>query len=60
MLYVAAENEAAEFVENLYGTKAGKTVMKSFTNKEQPEDETVSQSSLQKGLTNYLENISTR
>ena len=60
MLYVAARNEASEFVENLYGTKAGNRVMKSLTSKEQHEDETISQSSLQTGLTNYLENISTR
>ena len=61
MLYIAAKNEVVDFVEVLYRTDSiGKAVMKSFTKKEQQEDETSTPSSLQQGLTAFLENISTR
>jgi len=61
MLYIAAKNEVVDFVEVLYRTDSiGKAVMKSFTKKEQQEDETSTPSSLQQGLTVFLENISTR
>lgn len=61
MLYMAAKKEVAEFVEDLFKTKAGKAVVKSFKEKEcVQEDETVLKPTLQHGLTAYLENISTR
>lgn len=60
MLYIAAKNDSVEFVENLYRTKTGKTVIKSFSSKEEHKDETSTQPTLQQGLTTYIENISAR
>ena len=57
MLYMAAKKEVAEFMEDLFRTTAGKTVIKSFKEKEHVQEE---QPSLLQGLTAYLENISAR
>lgn len=59
MLYIAAKQEASEFVEDLLRTKAGKAVINSFKDEEK-NNEHVPQSILQHGLTSYLANISNR
>lgn len=59
MLYIAAKQEAGEFIEDLFRTKVGKPVINSFKDEEK-DKEHVPQSALQQGLTSYLANMSNR